>query len=133
MESWIHPQRYHATEGDVGLDAVVASVTDSAPEDGLVTSVTLPNNGRGVCQAWVEVPDARHPDAEPLCRLYFVDPGTGQINGVVHDEVGLTPWLYRGHMYLWQDHGIFGAFDPEHGWCRPDADPRRGGRRRCGR
>ena len=25
-------------------------------------------------------------------------------------------------MYLWQDHGIFGVFDPEDGWCRPDAD-----------
>ena len=24
-------------------------------------------------------------------------------------------------MYLWQDYGIFGVFDPETGWCRPDA------------
>ena len=30
--------------------------------------------------------------------------------------------MYRGHMYLWQDHGIFGVFDPDSGWCRPDAD-----------
>ena len=52
------------------------------------------------------------PEAEPLYREYFVDPGNGRINGIVHDEVGLTPWLYRGHMYLWQDHGLFGVFDP---------------------
>ena len=37
----------------------------------------------------------------------------------MRDEVGLTPWLYRGHMYLWQDHGLFGVFDPADGWCRP--------------
>ena len=30
-------------------------------------------------------------------------------------------------MYLWQDHGIFGVFDPRLGWCRA------GGRRRAGR
>ena len=25
-------------------------------------------------------------------------------------------------MYLWQDHGILGVFDPATGWCRADAD-----------
>ena len=26
--------------------------------------------------------------------------------------------MYRGHMYLWQDNGPFGVFDPDDGWCR---------------
>ena len=123
IESWVHPHRYHVTSGqDVGLDAVVESVGAAAGDGALVTSVTLPNNGRGVYQAWVEVPDPADPEAEPLYREYFVDPGNGRINGIVRDEVGLTPWLYRGHMYLWQDHGLFGVFDPADGWCRVDAD-----------
>ena len=25
-------------------------------------------------------------------------------------------------MYLWQDQGIFGVFNPESGWCRLDAN-----------
>ena len=39
-----------------------------------------------------------------------------------NDEEGATHWLYRGHEHLWQDYGLFGAFDPETGWCRPNAD-----------
>ena len=35
----------------------------------------------------------------------YVDPGTGTVNGTRNDEEGFTWWLYRGHMYLWQDHG----------------------------
>ena len=31
-------------------------------------------------------------------------------------------------MYLWQDHGLFGVFDPADGWCRQDADGARAGR-----
>ena len=58
----------------------------------------------------------------PSYATAYVDPGTGEVNGVQNDEEGATHWLYRGHEHLWQDYGLFGAFDPETGWCRPDAD-----------
>ena len=121
VESWLHPHRYDTTPGDVGPEAALQAAREAAPEGSHVYSLTLPSNGRGVYEAWAEVPRAGDPDAEPRYREYFVDPGSGEINGIARDEVGLTPWLYRGHMYLWQDHGIFGAFDPAEGWCRPDA------------
>ena len=71
--------------------------------------------------------DRRRPRARPRrrCPRYataYVDPGTGEVNGVQDDDEGATHWLYRGHEYLWQDYGVFGAFDPETGWCRQDAD-----------
>src|SRR5262245_14530707 len=121
-ERWLHPQRYATTQGDVGPQAALDAARDAAPEGATVYSLTLPVNGAGVYEAWAEVPRADDPDAEPRYREYFVDPGSGHVNGVAADEEGLTAWLYRGHMYLWQDHGVLGVFDPASGWCRSDGD-----------
>ena len=61
--------------------------------------------------------EATEPEVEPEYRTVYVDPGSGSVTGVVNDEEGMTWWLYRGHMYLWQDWGIFNAFNPQEGWC----------------
>jgi hypothetical protein len=50
---------------------------------------------------------------EPGYVTAYVDPGSGTVNTVSDEEAGASWWLYRGHMYLWQDHGIGGVFDPE--------------------
>jgi uncharacterized iron-regulated membrane protein len=122
VESWFNGDRHHHTPGDVGpqaaLDAGVTAMPDGASTDGL----SLPRNGRGVYQVWGEV--ARpSPEGgavpEPAYFTAFVDPGTGKVNEVRDEAAGATQWLYRGHMYLWQDHGPFNAFDPTDGWCRP--------------
>ena len=88
----------------------------------------MPRNGRGVYQVFLEVPVEGAPapaeGEEPLHEhvTFFVDPGSGTVNDRAVDTEGASWWLYRGHMYLWQDWGPFGAFDPETGWCRADAD-----------
>ncbi len=128
VESWIHSDRYATTPGDVGLQAATdAALTDAGVDMTSVWYAEMPTNARGVYKIGVSVPaDPGAPVAEgeePAMEylLYFVDPGSGRINGVVNDEAGATWWLYRGHMYLWQDHGVFGVFDPNDGWCKLDA------------
>jgi uncharacterized iron-regulated membrane protein len=49
------------------------------------------------------------------------------VNDVQDEAAGATWWLYRGHMYLWQDHGIANVFDPESGWCRSTGGHEPGG------
>ena len=122
-ESWLHSGRYRATDGDIGPDAALATGEDALPEDATTYGLTRPRNGRGVYQVYGEQPrEGAREDAEPRYLTVFVDPGSGRVNSVVDDEAGFTHWLYRGHLYLWQDHGIAGVFDSEHGWCRPDSD-----------
>jgi uncharacterized iron-regulated membrane protein len=63
--------------------------------------------GEGVHQIYLESPGPNE-DAEPTYRLAYVDPGTGEVNGVRDEEAGFVWWTYRSHMYLWQDHGVLG-------------------------
>ena len=70
----------------------------------------------------VPPPESAAETAEPTYLTAFVDPGTGDGERRPQRGGGATWWLYRGHMYLWQDHGVAGVFDPESGWCRKDAD-----------
>jgi uncharacterized iron-regulated membrane protein len=125
VESWIDPGRYHSTSGDVGPQAALDAAKERLPEDASTYGLTLPRNGRGVYQVWGELDHepAREGAGTPEPTYYrvYVDPGSGKVNRVQDEDAGITPWLYRGHMYLWQDHGVFGAFDPVSGWCRADA------------
>ncbi len=124
VESWMHHDRYRATAGDVGPDAALSAATAAMPEGASVYGLTMPVNGRGVYQVYGEgtLPEDAGPTEEPDYYTAYVDPGTGEVNGVRNESEGATNWLYRGHMTLWQDHGIFGVFDADHGWCRPSAD-----------
>jgi uncharacterized iron-regulated membrane protein len=117
LEAWLHPSRFDATAGDVGPRRAIDAATRTQPKDATVYNVTLPGNGRGVYQVGFEIPSATK-GADPGYERVYVDPGTGKVNGAADEEAGFTQWLYRGHMYLWQDHGIFGVFDPQDGWCR---------------
>jgi uncharacterized iron-regulated membrane protein len=129
-EGWLHPDRYDASEGDVGLDEAVASVQEDLPEDGYISFAALPHNGRGVYQIDAAWPDEGAPpiieDGEEypaeIYRTYFVDPGTGEINDASTSDEGFTWWMYRGHLYLWQDNGPLGVFDQQTGWCRAGGD-----------
>jgi uncharacterized iron-regulated membrane protein len=126
FEGWLNPDRYDTTPGDVGPQAAVDAAEAAAGEDAETTFLTLPGNGRGVYQVFVEVPVAGAPapaageEAAHEHLTYFVDPGSGRITDRANDTEGVSWWLYRGHMYLWQDWGPFGAFDPETGWCTAD-------------
>ena len=128
----LRPGLYDQGDDDVGMQAAMDVVEAELPADGYLSFVVLPVNGRGVYQidgAWPK-PGAE-PDeegyTEEIFRTYFVDPGSGEINGTTQADVGATWWMYRGHMYLWQDHGVFGVFDPETGWCRAGSDGREPG------
>jgi len=128
FEDWLNPGRYDAVDGDVGPQAAVDAAVAAAGEDAEMTFLTLPNNGarrvsglRGVPIAGAPAP-AQGEEAHHEHFTYFVDPGTGRITDRADESAGISWWLYRGHMYLWQDWGPFGAFDPESGWCTADAD-----------
>ncbi len=127
IESWFHGDRYTSTSGDVGPQAALDAARATLPDDATIYGVVQPGNGRGVYQVGAEIPVPGAPepvgDALPAVdyKTVYVDPGTGTVNGTRNDEEGFTWWFYRGHMYLWQDYGIFGVFDPETGWCRPNA------------
>ena len=127
-DGWLNPGRYDVAPGDVGADAAIDTALADAGPDAEFGYLSLPGNGGGVYMVYVEVPMEDPPPVpegeEPLHDgyTYFIDPGTGEINDRMKDSEGATWWLYRGHMYLWQDYGVFGAFDPEGGWCMPNAD-----------
>jgi uncharacterized iron-regulated membrane protein len=128
FESWLRPERYTSTDGDVGMATAVALVEQAVPADAYLSYSVLPGNACGVYRidaAWPD-PDAPPPVGDELPHevyaTYYVDPGTGEINDRTIYEEGFTWWMYRGHMFLWQDHGIANAFHPTDGWCRPDAD-----------
>jgi uncharacterized iron-regulated membrane protein len=110
IESWLHGERYRSTAGDVGPQAAADSASAVRP-GWVVENVVMPGNGRGVYQVAVAGQDEAR-------RIVYVDPGTGAVNGSADPNEGLTWWLYRGHMHLWQDHGIAGVFHPDDGWCR---------------
>ncbi len=132
VESVLHSDRFRSTSGDVGPQAAFEAAQASLPAEATVYGLTTPRNGRGVYQVYAElyppttddegVSDDEASTALPAYLTAFVDPGTGEVNGVRDEEEGFSWWLYRGHMYLWQDYGMFGVFDPEDGWCRKDAD-----------
>ena len=124
VESWLDPGRYETTGGDLGPEAAVAAAREALPDDATVYGLTLPGNGRGVYHVYAEMPlpEGAAETELPGYRTVYVDPGSAEVNTVQDEEAGATWWLYRGHMYLWQDNGLFGAFDPETGWCRTDAD-----------
>lgn len=135
IEGWLNPDRYDSSPGDVGPDAAMAAAAEVMPEGTSVYGVVLPTNGRGVYLVWgehsTEAPAdeaateeaaaeeaAAEPVAEPDYYEAFVDPGTGKVNDLAKDSEGANAWLYRGHEMLWQDQGVFGVFNPDHGWCR---------------
>ncbi|MET0461241.1 MAG: PepSY-associated TM helix domain-containing protein, partial [Ilumatobacteraceae bacterium] len=128
FEGWLNPGRFDTTAGDIGPQAATDATLAAAGDGAEVTFLTLPRNGRGVYQVFVEVPVDGAPEPaegeEPLHDhfTYFVDPGSGVITDRASDTEGISWWLYRGHMYLWQDWGPFGAFDPETGWCTANAE-----------
>jgi uncharacterized iron-regulated membrane protein len=104
--------RYRATPGDVGPDVALAAAAERLP-DSVPASVVMPANGRGVYQVQMV--------GEPAEEFVYVDPGSGEVNDVAGHNYGATWWLYRGHMHLWQDQGLFGVFNPDEGWCRVNA------------
>lgn len=116
FEAWLHPGRFDTSAGDVGPDRAIAAAEAEMPDKAEAHGVTLPENARGVYQVYFETPDPQGGE-DITYHTVYVDPGSAEVNSVVDDEAGITWWLYRGHMYLWQDHGIFGVFDPETGWC----------------
>ena len=135
LDAWLHPGRFDVSAGDVG-----SGRGDRGGGSG--DARLRPRLRRSPCRRtdaastrWASRPSttaaAKGLDPTYTYHTVFVDPGSGEVNGIADDEAGFTWWLYRGHMYLWQDHGIFGVFDPESGWCR--AVGRRRTRRRQGR
>jgi len=137
VESWINPGRYERTPGDVGAEAAVDAADAALPDDAYTYGLTMPRNGRGVYQVYGEldppVPgDAPEDYVSPIPPRYYtiyVDPGTGEVNEMRDDAAGASPWLFRGHELLWQDHGPFNVFHPATGWCRAEAGHEPGGMR----
>ena len=82
FEGWLNPGRFDTTEGDVGPQAAVDAAVEEAGGDGDLSFLTLPRNGRGVYQVFLEVPVEGAPapaeGEEPLHEhvTFFVDPGS---------------------------------------------------------
>ena len=131
FESWIHPDRYEVTsDEDIGAQAAWDVVQDELTGEQYAYYLTLPVNSRGVYRIDTARPDpsgatyTEEGEEYPveIYDSYFVDPGTGEVNDVADDGEGFTNWMLRGHIYLWQDNGIAGAFDQQNGWCRSGDD-----------
>lgn len=124
LEALLHRDRYATTDGDVGADAAEKAAKASLPDGATVYGVALPRDGRGVYQVGAEMPAPGAPEPaegeepEMVYKTVLVDPGSGKVNAALDEEEGFTNWMYRGHMYLWQDQGIAAVFNPESGWCR---------------
>jgi uncharacterized iron-regulated membrane protein len=123
LEAWFHQDRFeHSGDGDVGPDAAVAAATEALDEGAHVYGLTLPGNGRGDYQVYGEIEPAEGSTDPEVFLTVFVDPASGEVNDIRNEAEGFSWWMYRGHMYLWQDYGVFGVFDPDDGWCRRNAD-----------
>jgi uncharacterized iron-regulated membrane protein len=121
IDGWLNPGRYDTSTGAaIGIDEAVEGALAADGPDGRVVSVTMPHNGRGVYQVNVESEAPETVDGVET-TIHYVDPVSGVVNDSAVTTEGFTWWLYRGHMFLWQDHGVFGVFDPRDGWCRLDA------------
>jgi uncharacterized iron-regulated membrane protein len=90
VESWIHADRYSTTPGDIGLQAATdAALAAAGADSATVRYAMMPRTARGVYQVELTVPvdDAAsiEPGGEPVLEYpkYFVDPGSGRINGVI--------------------------------------------------
>jgi uncharacterized iron-regulated membrane protein len=119
FDAWLHAERYEQTDGDVGPAAVMTTVQDEvAADEGTVDFLVFPTNGRGVYQASATLPGPTDSETDDSYLVYYVDPGTGRVNGHKDYDEGFTAWMYRGHEFLWQDNGVAGLFDPGSGWCR---------------
>jgi uncharacterized iron-regulated membrane protein len=129
IESWIHSGRYRATSGDIGLQAATQAAQAAAGPGANVDYAQTKRNSRGVYKISLGVPDnpnapvVQGEEAPHTDVTYYVDPGTGAVNGTSKYDEGASWWLYRGHMYLWQDQGVFAVFDAESGWCRRGEPP----------
>jgi hypothetical protein len=110
IDSVLHGDRYRSTDApDVGPQAAFPAAKAALPDDASIYGLAQPSNGRGVYQVGAETetgPEKFRYD------LAYVDPGTGAVNAVHDEAAGFSQWMFRGHMYLWQDHGVFGVFDP---------------------
>ena len=106
LNRWFRPDLYEANPGDATLADAIDAAAREYP-DGLVTYVALAETGgEGVHHVYLEIPVEG--EDEPLYRTAYVDPGTAEVNGVRDEEAGFTWWMYRGHMFLWQDEGFLG-------------------------
>ena len=122
LNAWFRPELYDHGPGDEGAQAALDAGREVLPEGEL--SITMPANGRGVYKVNVYV-EPTEDGIEERYLTAFVDPSTSEVNGVRDEYEGFTWWMYRGHMYLWQDHGIFGV-DAPGGWCeRADGGAKR--------
>jgi uncharacterized iron-regulated membrane protein len=127
VESRLHSERYAASEGDVGIQAAVDAALTATPDGSTVSSADTPSNSRGVYTVELSVPiegavaaEGEDPPTETLD--VYVNPGSGEVNAITNPDKGVTHWMLRGHVNLWQQDGIFGVFDGKSGWCRLNAD-----------
>jgi uncharacterized iron-regulated membrane protein len=98
FEGWLNPGRYDTTAGDVGPQAATDAALAAAGDSAEMTFLTMPRNGRGVYQVFVEVPV---PGAEPAEGeeglhehfAYYVDPGSGTITDRANETEGASWWL----------------------------------------
>lgn len=105
LNAWSRPELYERSEGDVGPDAALAAAREVVPEDGRVGTLRLPTMEDGVYVASVTFPETEFVDGRPegKLRYIFVDPGTGDVNGIRDPNEGFTHWVDRLHGHLLQD------------------------------
>jgi uncharacterized iron-regulated membrane protein len=101
------PELYRSSSGDAPLADAIRAAERAVPGSHATYVAPAATGGEGVDRVSLEIP-GEDEDAEPSYRLAFVDPGTAEVNGVRDEEAGFTWWMYRGHMYLWQDGGFLG-------------------------
>ena len=105
INAWSRPELYDRSDGDVGADDAFEAAQAAAPEGGRVGQLRLPAMEDGVYVASVTFPETTFVDGRPVGeqRYIYVDPGTGEVNGVRDPNEGFTHWIDRWHGALLQD------------------------------
>lgn len=117
LNSWLRPELYRSSGGDVGPDAALSAALaryQAAGTKAAAGSLVLPGDNRGVYRVDIDI-DVAAPDGDgdhEHAEWVYVDPGTADVNGVRDPDEGFTHWMRRGHAAFWQDGGFLSLDGP---------------------
>jgi uncharacterized iron-regulated membrane protein len=113
IRHWRHSELRDRTDGDVGVGPVIAAAREAVPEAQFPGGITLPAAAGGVYRVTM-ILDPQTQDQ----RLVYVDPGSGEVNGVVDASEGIAALASRWHSDLLQDGGELAGVKARHivGW-----------------
>jgi len=97
LRHWRQPDLREQTDGDVGIGAAIGAARDAVPDAQFPGAVVLPEAAGGVYRVTMTLDPATQEQ-----RQVYVDPGTGEVNGVIDPSAGAAAWASRWHSDILQ-------------------------------